>query len=165
MTESLPNSSQAPAPFAVTAPLELKLGPTRAGTTTFTVTNLTGRPVRARMIPRGRNGAADAWMAVVGVTEVPMGVATTVTVDVSVTVPETAPGGTYLLVLDVVPEDDTETVIGQAVSFTAPPPKPAAVKQDRHWLRLMLIILGGLLALIGLAALILGIILLIVNWG
>jgi hypothetical protein len=164
MSGSLTDSSPgAPAPFTVTAPPELMLGPTRAGTTTFTVTNLTGRPVRARMIPRGQNGAADAWMAVNGETEVPMGVATTVTVNVSVTVPETAPGGTYTLLLDVVPEDDTETVIGQSVSFTAPPPTPVVVKRDWHWLRLVLIIVAGLLALIGLAVLILIIVLVFAN--
>jgi hypothetical protein len=163
MTGSLSGSSQgAPAPFAVTAPPELKLGPTRAGTTTFTVTNLTGRPVRARMIPRGQNGAADAWTAVVGETEVPMGVAVTVTVDVSVTVPETAPGGTYQLVLDAVLEEDTEKFTRQSVSFTVPSP-PAAVKKDWRWLRLPLMILGGLLALIGLAVVILIIVLVFAN--
>jgi hypothetical protein len=146
-----------PVPFVVKAPPDVKLGPDRTGTTTFTVTNLAGRPLRARMIPRGRNGAEDAWMTVVGDAEIPMGVAATVTVDVTVTVPPEAPGGQHLLVLEVVPEDDTETVIGQSVSFTAPPPKTAVAKQKkkRSWLRLVLIILFSLLALIGLAVVVL----------
>jgi hypothetical protein len=149
------DTSGIPAPFAVTAPPDVKLGPTRTGTTTFTVTNLTGRPLRARMIPRGRGGAADSWMAVVGDAEIPMGVAATVTVDIAVTVPVDAPGGQHLLVLEVVPEDDTETVIGQSVSFTAPPPKPVEVQKQRPWLRILLIILFSLLALIGLAVVVL----------
>ena len=72
MSGSLADSSQgAAAPFAVAAPPELMLdGATRAGAARFTVTNLTGRPVRARMIPRGQDGAADGWLAVVRV--VPM---------------------------------------------------------------------------------------------
>jgi hypothetical protein len=147
-------SQAAPAPFAVTAPPEVKLAGNRAGTTTFTVTNLTGRPVRARFMPHCRNGGDDSWVAIVGEAEVPMAVAATVTVDLTVTVPQTAPGGQYLLVLEVVAEDDTETVIGQSVTFTAPDLK-GPVKKERHWVRLVLMIVGILLALIGLAALIL----------
>jgi hypothetical protein len=137
------------------------LGPTRSGTTTFTVTNLTGRPVRARMIPRGQNGAEDGWMKVPGETEVPMGIAATVTV--SVTVLETAPGGACLLALDVVPEDEAETVVGQSVAFTAPRPNQPEVEMERRWLRLLLIILGDLLALIGLAVVILVVALVFAN--
>ena len=52
--------------------------------------------------------------------------------------------------LEVVPEDDTESVTGQAVTFTAPPPKPVDMPKKRRWLRILLIVLGSLLALIGL---------------
>ncbi len=142
-------------PFAVTAPPDLTLGADRAGSTTFIVTNLTGRPVRARMVPRGRDGAEDGWMAVVGDREVPMGIAATATVNVSVTVPAEAPGGRHLLVLEVVPEDDTESVTGQAVTFTAPPGSPVEVQPKRRWLKVVLIVVGSLLALIGLLVVIL----------
>lgn len=150
-----PVPGPAPAPFSITAPPEVKLSAERVGTTTFTVTNLTGRPLRARMIPRGQAGAEDSWMSVVGDPEVPMGIAATVTVDVKITVPPSAPGGQHLLVLQVVPEDDTESVTGQAVGFTAPPPQPVEVKPKRRWLRVVLIIIGSLLALIGLAVVVL----------
>lgn len=153
----------APAPFSITAPPEVTLGADRVGTTTFTVTNLAGRPLRARMIPRGRGGAEDSWMSVVGDAEVPMGIAATVTVDVRIAVPPAAPGGQHLLVLEVVPEDDTETVTGQAVAFTAPPPKPPEVKKKRRWLRVVLIIVFSLLALIGLAVVVLIFALVIAN--
>jgi hypothetical protein len=39
--------------FAVTAPSELTLAADRTGSTSFTVTNLTGRPVKVRLIPHG----------------------------------------------------------------------------------------------------------------
>ena len=140
------------APFAVTAPPELTLMPDRTGTTTFTITNLTGRPVRARLIPRGGLGADSSWVTVSGPAEVPMGVAATITANLRVVVPPTAPGGQHLVGLDVVAEDDTETVTGQSVAFTAPPPPTAGpvVKKKRRWLRILLIVLGSLLALIGL---------------
>ena len=145
------------APFAVTAPPDLTLASDRTGTTTFTVTNLTGRPVKARLIPKGASGAENSWVAVVGPTEVPMGVAATITVDLRVVVPEAAPGGEHLLVLEVVAEDDTETVTGQSVAFTASGPQAPAdgTKPKRRWLRILLIALGCLLALIGLLVVIL----------
>ena len=150
-------------PFAVTAPPELRLADNRTATTTFTVTNLTGRPVRARLLPRGRNGAADSWMSISGPTEVPLGVAGTVAVPVTVSVPPTAPEGQHLLVLEVVAEDDTETVSGQAVAFTVPARSPAPVRRRRNWLKVVLIIVGSLLALIGLLVVILVVALIVAN--
>jgi hypothetical protein len=152
-------------PFAVTAPPSLTLAPDRTGTTTFTVTNLTGRPVKARLIPKGANGAENSWVSVVGPTEVPMGVAATITVDLRVVVPEAAPGGKHLLGLEVVAEDDTETVTGQSVAFTASGPQAPAMgtKTKRRWLRILLMVLGSLLALIGLVVVIVIVVLIASN--
>ena len=120
------------APFAVTAPPELALDPERKGSTTYTITNLTGRPVRARLKARGANGAEDGWLAVLGPTEVPITLGGTITATLTVTVPPTPPAGRHTLHLDVVAEDDTETrVEGQAVSFTVPP--PVVVKRRMPW--------------------------------
>ncbi|GAA2095452.1 hypothetical protein GCM10009841_06580 [Microlunatus panaciterrae] len=149
-------------PFTVTAPAELKLAPDRTGTTTFTVTNLTGRPVRARLMPRGDRGAETFSFAVVGGAEIPMSVGSTITADVRVVVPPTAPAGQHLLILEVVAEDDTETVVGQSVAFSvgAPSVVPVRPRRKYHWLRIALIVLLSLFALIGL--LVVGIIVLAV---
>jgi len=111
-------TGQGPAPFSVSAPTELTLDADRSGTTTFTVTNLMGRPVRARLLPKGVGSTEQTWLSVVGEAERPLAVAGTLTVDVKVTVPPTTPAGTYTARLDVAAEDATETVTGQTVSFT-----------------------------------------------
>jgi len=133
-----------PAAFAIAAPPQLEIGPTRQGSTAFTVTNLTGRPVRARLLPRALQGADPSWFTVPGPPELPMGVGATVTATIIVTVPPTAPGGSHLLRLDVVPEDDTEAeVTGPSVAIVVPPP---VVAQGRpKWLLPLLI---GVLVLI-----------------
>jgi hypothetical protein len=108
--------------FAVTAPAELALGTDRTGSTSFTITNLTGRPVKIRLIPRGRAGAQDTWLSVVGGNEVPMAVGATITATIQVRVPPDVSAGSYRFVLEVVPEDNTESVTGQSVAFTVPAP-------------------------------------------
>lgn len=116
-------TAQGPAPFSISAPTELTLAADRSGTTTFTVTNLTGRPVRARLLPKGVGSTDQAWLSVVGEAERPLAVAGTLTVDVKVTVPPATPAGTYTARLDVAAEDATETVTGQTVSFEVPQPE------------------------------------------
>jgi cytoskeletal protein RodZ len=106
------------ASFAVTAAPNVALDGNNTGKTSFTVTNLTGRPVRARVNPRGGGGAADSWFAVTGAAELPMAVGATATVEIVIAVPRGAPGGQRSLVIEVVAEDDTEVVTGQSVSFT-----------------------------------------------
>lgn len=113
------------APFAVTVPPELVLGSDRTGSTSCTVSNLMGRPGRVRLIPHARQGAEDSWLRIDGPTEVPIGVAGTVTATLVVTVPPTAPAGEAVVALDVVAEDDPEQVTpGQAVRIVIPPPPP-----------------------------------------
>jgi hypothetical protein len=131
-------------PFVVTAPPELTLGPDRTGSTSFTVTNLTGRPVRTRLMPRGQAGAQDAWLSVVGPSEVPMAVAATLTATVLVQIPPEVPAGSHILALEVVAEDDTETVTGQSVSFVVPaPPQP---KKFPWWWILVAVVVLALIA-------------------
>jgi hypothetical protein len=116
-------TAQGPAPFSISAPTELTLAADRSGTTTFTVTNLTGRPVRARLLPKGVGSTDQAWLSIVGDAERPLAVAGTLTVDLTVTVPPTAAAGTFTARLDVAAEDATETVAGQTVSFKVPEPE------------------------------------------
>lgn len=116
-------TAEGPAPFSISAPTELTLAADRSGTTTFTVTNLTGRPVRARLLPKGVGSTDQTWLSVVGEAERPLAVAGTLTVDVKVTVPPTTPAGTYTARLDVTAEDATESVTGQTVSFKVPEPE------------------------------------------
>jgi hypothetical protein len=138
-------ASSAPVPFSITAPPELKLSEDRSGRTTFTVSNLTGRPVRARIVPRGQDGASDDWFD--PPQELPIEVGATVTVDIGVTVPADAQAGRYTLHLDAVVEDDTERVAGQSVAFEVPEPAP----QPSRLRLILLLVLAGVL-LLGLAA-------------
>ncbi|GAA2096793.1 hypothetical protein GCM10009841_08670 [Microlunatus panaciterrae] len=152
MTTPVPSAAGAPGsatPFAVTAPAQLELAADRTGTTTFTVTNLTGRPVTARFRARGGAGADDSWFAVAGASEVPMSLGGTLTTNVTVTVPPSAPAGQHTLQLEVIAEDDTESVSGQTVSFTVGP-APAPARRPR-WL-LWVVIAAVVLLLAGFAA-------------
>jgi hypothetical protein len=133
-------------PFAVTAPPELTLAADRTGRTSFTVTNVTGRPVRARLVPKGQGGAQDGWLAVVGPAEVPMNVGSTVTTTIAVTVPPEVAEGKHTLLLEVVAEDDTESVTGQSVAFTVP---PAIVQAKKKFPWKLLIIIAVVVVLIG----------------
>lgn len=118
---SLSGSAGAPPAFAVTAPADLTLAADRTGSTSFTVTNLLGRPARIRLMPKGSSPEEDAWFSVVGDAEVPMNVGATITAEVALAVPPSAPEGPHVLKLEVIAEDDTESVSGQSVSYQVPP--------------------------------------------
>jgi hypothetical protein len=131
--------------FAVTAPSELTLAADRTGSTSFTVTNLTGRPVKVRLIPRGQAGASDAWFLVVGPSEVPIAVGATITATVQVRVPPEVPAGSHSLLLNVVDERNTEPVTGQSVAFAVPPAAVVTRKRFPWWI---LVVAAVALALI-----------------
>ncbi len=139
-------STVAPAPFSVTGPTSVELDrATRTQTVSFAVLNTSGRPVRVRLLPRALAGADPGWLAVVGDAERPLGNAATLTAEVAITVPPTAPEGQHAMRLDVSPEDRTELVAeGQSVAFTVPPPVPR--KPFPRWL--LLAILGAVLVLV-----------------
>jgi len=124
---------------------------TRQGSTAFTITNLTGRPVRARLLPRALQGADPSWISIAGPPEVPMAVGATITAPLNLAIPPTAAGGTYLVRMDVVPEDDTEAEVhGPSVSFVVPP--AATPKRTPKWLLPLIIGLVVLVLLIGAGA-------------
>jgi hypothetical protein len=125
-------------PFAVTASATMELSPSRTGRTTFTVTNLTGRAVGARLSPRGGPGAEDTWFAVVGPVELPMAIGATASVEVKASIPGGAPTGDCSFALEVVAEDDTEVVTGQSVAFTIPVGGAAGSKVP--WLAMVLVV-------------------------
>ncbi|MGV8849716.1 MAG: PASTA domain-containing protein [Propionibacteriaceae bacterium] len=136
-----------PLPFAVTGPGDLQLAPDRTGTTTFTVTNLTGRPVRVRLQPKSATAEHDSWYSVAGDPEVPMTVGATITVDVRAKVPAGAAAGQDSLHLRAVDEADPEQLTdGQPVAV-AIPDAPAPAKKGPFVLiaviALVVLLVGG----------------------
>lgn len=139
--------TDAPVPFAIAGPAELRLGPERIGATSFTVTNLTGRPIRVRLQPRAAAPGNEAWYQVTGEREVPMAVGATLSVEVMARVPGDAPEGTSTLSLRAVDEADPERLTdGPAVAVTVPPPPPPPKKLPLVPILaavLVLVLLGG----------------------
>ena len=136
-----------PLPFAVTGPGDLQLAPDRTGTTTFTVTNLTGRPVRVRLQPKSATAEHDSWYSVAGDPEVPMTVGATITVDVRAKVPAGAAAGQDSLHLRAVDEADPEQLTdGQPVAVAipaAPEPKKKSPFVLIGVLALVVLLVGG----------------------
>lgn len=120
------NSSGGPLPFAVTGSGDLTLTADRTGTTTFTVTNLTGRPLRVRLQPKGTDPAQNGWYRMAGDTEVQMAVGATISVDVKAKVPDAIAEGSYPMFLRAVDEGDPELITdGQPVTVRVPKAAPA----------------------------------------
>jgi hypothetical protein len=136
-----------PLPFAVTGPGDLQLSSDRTGTTTFTVTNLTGRPVRVRLQPKSSDSQHDSWYSVAGDPEVPMTVGATISVDVRAKVPADVAAGKDSLHLRAVDEADPEQLTdGQPVAVAIPDP-PAPPKKQPFVLiaviALVVLLVGG----------------------
>ena len=136
-----------PLPFAVTGPGDLQLSPDRTGTTTFTVTNLTGRPVRVRLQPKSADAEHDSWYSVAGDPEVPMTVGATITVDVRAKVPADIAADKDSLHLRAVDEADPEQLTdGQPVAVAIPAPKAPEKKSPFVLiavLALVVLLMGG----------------------
>jgi hypothetical protein len=131
----------------VTGPGDLQLSSDRTGTTTFTVTNLTGRPVRVRLQPKSSDPQHDSWYDVPGDKEVPMTVGATISVDVKVKVPAGVAAGKDSLHLRAVDEADPEQLTdGQPVAVAIPDP-PAPPKKQPFVLiaviALVVLLVGG----------------------
>lgn len=124
-----PAAGEAP-PFAVTGPPQLRLPASRKGSGSFTVTNVTGRPVRARVFVLPGQGADPSWFQVTGTAERSLPVAGTETVDVAVAVPAEAPPGSSSFRLGAALEEAPDRVVpGPSVSLDV----PAAPKRRFPW--------------------------------
>ncbi len=108
-------------PFAVAGPAQVGLDDSRLGSGAFTMSNLTGRPVRARVFVQPGAGADASWFEVSGGAERALPPAGTATVDVAVRVPEKAPAGTFSFQLGAALEEAPDQVVsGPTVSFEVP---------------------------------------------
>ena len=140
-----PGVSDAP-PFAVAGPSELAVDGSRAGTGSFTVSNVTGRAVRARVLVTPGAGADAGWFAVVGSAERALPDAGTATVQVAVTVPPAAAAGSYTFVVGAALEESPDRVVsGSTVTFAV----PEAAKRPFPWW--IVIVAAAVLALAGAA--------------
>lgn len=138
-----PTSGGAP-PFAVAGPTQLKLDASRVGSGSFTVSNVTGRPVRARVFVQPGAGADPSWFEVTGGPERAMPVAGTATVDVAVRVPEKAPAGTFSFQLGAALEEAPDQVVsGPTASFEVP------VRKKRFPWWIVIVAIVALLVLAG----------------
>lgn len=114
-----------PNPFAITAATStVALDTGRRSEIAFTVSNISGRPLRgrARIVPL--EGATAGWLTLVGEAERDFTLAGTQQFVVQVAVPQEVAAGRYLFRLDVVGVDnpDEEFTEGPGVTFTVPPP-------------------------------------------
>ena len=116
--------------FAVTAASNtILLSAQRQAETAFTVSNLSGRPIRGRARLAAQDQAAMPWLTLVGDAERDLPIAGTQAYTVRIAVPPAAAAGSYRFRLDVVGVDnpDEEFAEGPTVTFQvpeAPPPKP-----------------------------------------
>lgn len=126
------------APFSVTGPPSISLDSGRRAVASFVVTNTSGRPVIARLLPQGLEGTDAQWLSMVGDIERPLGVDATLTAEVEVEVPADAPSGQHAMRLDVAVEEAPDRVtVGQAVSFAVP---DVAKKRFPAWILAVVVI-------------------------
>ncbi|GAA1957125.1 hypothetical protein [Microbacterium deminutum] len=110
-------------PFAVAGPSQVVLDAARSGSGSFTVSNVTGRPVRARVLVLPGAGADAAWFQVVGESERALPVAGTATVDVTVKVAEKAAAGAFSFAVGAALEESPDQVVsGPTVAFQVAEP-------------------------------------------
>jgi hypothetical protein len=147
-------------PFAIGGPSRLSLDAARTGTASFTVSNITGRPVQARLQVQPSAGVDVSWFTIApeagqppaanppkeaATTQRAMPVAGTATVDVTVKVPDRAPAGAVSFVLNAaLAETPDQIVSGPTVAFEVPAP----VKRRFPWW-ILIVIIVALLILVG----------------
>jgi hypothetical protein len=119
------------APFVITSPTNtVVLGPDRTGEAAFSVSNQTGRAVRARAAVAALDQTQAVWLSIVGTAERDFPVGGMEQFTVAVTVPPEVVGGLYPLRLDIasVVNPDEDWAQGPVVAFQVPeiviPPPP-----------------------------------------
>lgn len=140
-----------------TATNTVLLGSDRTGTASFTVTNQTGRPVRARSTLVAIDPTQAGWLNLGGTAERDYPIGGTEQITVSVAVPPEATGGRYPFRLDVVsvvlPDEDWAQ--GPVVAFEVPatpvPPPviPTPPPEPRGYLETLLGAFAGAIPLGG----------------
>src|SRR5438105_4091155 len=115
-----------------TASGSIDLDTHRQGTADFSVTNVSGRPLRGRAAPFPDAPAQAGWFTIADGAERDFPVGGTVQYVVGVAAPLSAPPGSYRFRLDVLGTDnpDEEQAHGQWVAFqvvAAPPPPPRKI--------------------------------------
>ncbi len=134
-------------PFAITAASNtILLDSQRQGQTTFTVTNLLGRPLRGRARLVTQQPDAVPWLSIIGEAERDIPIAGTQQYAVQVTVPASGPAGGYSFRLDMIGVENPDELFteGPTVSFSVP--EPEVKKPWPAWLPYALI--GGVVVLI-----------------
>ncbi|WP_194410443.1 hypothetical protein [Microbacterium cremeum] len=136
-------------PFAVAGPTQLALDASRSGAGSFTVSNVTGRPVRARLLVTPGAGADASWFAIGGGPERALPLAGTATVEVAVTVPGDVAAGAYSFTVGAALEEAPDQVVpGPTVALTVPAAQP---RRFPWWIvivaavALLLLVGGGIL--------------------
>jgi hypothetical protein len=115
--------------FTITTPTNsILLDSNRRSQATFTVSNISGRATRgrARLVPQ--NTISTPWLALSGAPERDFPIASTLQYSVAVTVPPTAPPGSYIFRLDMVGVENPDEDLSQGPGVTfevsaAPVPK------------------------------------------
>ncbi len=134
-------------PFAITAASNtILLDSQRQGQTTFTVTNLLGRPLRGRARLVTQQPDAAPWLSIIGEAERDLPIAGTQQYGVQVTVPASGPAGSYSFRLDMIGVENPDELFteGPTVSFSVP--EPEVKKPWPSWLPYAVI--GGVVVLI-----------------
>ncbi len=143
--------------FAISTPeAMLALEPTRTREVPFTVTNLTGHTVRARLVPRGLDGAPDDWFSVMGEAERSFGDGGIQQVRVLVDPALGAAAGTYAFRLDVVGIERPGEEFAEGPSCAVDVPGgPGGQKGPRGYVATLVgATVGGVLWLIGVLAIV-----------
>jgi len=131
--------------FAITAATTtVQLG---AGDIPFTVTNTSGRPLRARLRAVALQPEAQGWFSVAGEPERPFALGETQQVTVRLAVPPQTPAGSYAVRLDAAAEDNPDDDSVQGPSVTVVVPAPLAKKPLPWWL--LLVAIAVLVLLVG----------------
>jgi hypothetical protein len=115
-----------PADFIITTPkVELSLGGDRADEFSLSVSNVTGRPIRAsvRIVPT-TEAVDPSWFTVSGEAERAFALGATESFVVNVKVPPAVAAGTYAVRCDAVSEDQPQEVFtpGPTITLTVGPP-------------------------------------------
>jgi hypothetical protein len=139
-----------------TASSSVDLDRNRRGSASFSVTNVSGAPLRGRALPFADAPAQAAWFTVADGAERSFPAGGTERYEVDVAAPATAAPGGYRFRLDVLGTDNPDEVQahGQWVSFQVPvPPKPQPRRIPWLWIAiaaavLVVLVAGGVTAFV-----------------